>query len=96
MCLKTGQGGNKVVHWRGWPSIEKVLNVKSIFLEVVTSELSKYSQILDQNKTKRRIVFDQEDFGSRLLSFVIKYTEIIVIEIQSLFSCNFNRRIMGV
>jgi hypothetical protein len=52
MCLKTGQGGNKVVHWRGWPSIEKAMSVKNIFLEVVTSEWSKYSQILDQNKTK--------------------------------------------
>lgn len=72
------------------------MNVKSIFLEVVTSEWSKYSQILDQNKTKRCMVFNPEDFGSRLLYFVIKYTEIIVIERQFLFPCNFNRRIMGV
>ena len=58
----------------------KGLNVKNIFLEVVTSEWSKYSQILDQNKTKDKRWVDPEDFGSRLLSFVIKYTEIIVIE----------------
>ena len=64
---------------RGRLSVEKALNVKSIFLEVVTSEWSKYSQILDQNKTKDKRWVDPEDFGSRLLSFVIKYTEIIVI-----------------
>ena len=85
-----------MVHWRGWPSIEKAMSVKNIFLEVVTSEWSKYSQILDQNKTKDKRWVYLDDFGSRLLSFVIKYTEIIVIERQILFSCNFNRRIMGV
>ena len=52
MLQNTGQSGNKGMRWRGWPSGEKVLKVKSIFLEVVTSEWSKYRQILDQNKTK--------------------------------------------
>ena len=80
----------------GWPSVEKAMSVKSIFLEVVTSECSKYSKMLDQNKTKYERWVDPDDFGLRLLSFVIKYTEIIVIERQFLFSCNFNRRIMGV
>lgn len=56
------------------------MSAKSIFLEVVTSEWSKYSQILDQNKTKDERWVDLEDFGSWFLSFVIKYTEIIVIE----------------
>lgn len=63
---------------------------------VVTSEWSRHSQILYQNETKDVRWFDLKGFGSRLLSIVIKYTEIIVIERQILFLLTFNRRIMDV
>ncbi len=52
--------------------------------------------MLYRNRTKDARKFDLNDFSSRLLSFVIKYTEIIVIERQILFLLTFNRRIMDV
>jgi len=96
MSQKIGKSGNREICWRGLLSIEKALDFKSSFFECNGFRVSKCIGLLSKNKTKDARWFDSEDFGSRLLSFVTKYTEIIVIERHFLFWITFNRRIMDV